>query len=95
MIRATWIVITTVSCTFAVAQPVEANCSKGFLRPKDSLYCVPIKQPDRVIWEACGNEPEHYGLFEAEPCMSSHSRKVLTDKFIEYCRKYKLPHLYK
>ena len=94
MNRIAFIAITAI-CSITFAQRAEAKCPEGFSRPRDSINCLPIDSIDRIIWEACGSEPEHYGLFEAEPCMSSHSRKALTDKFVDYCRKHKLPHLFK
>ena len=78
-----------------ITQPAKAQCPKGFARPSGGLRCEPVDKSDRAIWEACGAEPERYGLFESEPCMSSHSREALTAKFLEYCRRSKLPHLYK
>ena len=72
----------------------HARCPKGFSAPEGYNYCVPTDLAYRQIWEACGQEPARYGLNNSEPCMSLHSRVALADKFREYCRKLKLPHLY-
>jgi len=72
-----------------------ARCPQGFSAPQGYNHCVPTDLQDRLIWEACGSAPGDYGLNNSEPCMSFHSRVALADKFTEYCRKLKLPHLYR
>ena len=72
----------------------HARCPKGFSAPEGYNYCVPTNLADRQTWQACGKEPARYGLNNSEPCMSLHSRIALADKFTEYCRKLKLPHLH-
>ena len=80
---------------FLMPAVVHARCPQGFSTPQGYNYCVPTDLQDRQIWEACGREPARYGLNNSEPCMSLHSRVALADKFTEYCRKLKLPRLYK
>ena len=72
-----------------------ARCPRGFSTPQGYNYCTPTDLQDRQIWEACGREPARYGLNNSEPCISFDNRLALSDKFTEYCRKLKLPHLYK
>ena len=80
-------------CLFLLP-PAHARCAKDFTAPEGYNDCVPKDLADRQIWRACRQEPARIGLNNSEPCLSLHSRIALADKFTEYCRKLKLPHLY-
>ena len=72
----------------------HARCPAGFIAREGYNYCSPANELDNTIWHMCGKEPYLLGLYSAEPCMSFEDRMKLHDKFTEYCRKLKLPHLY-
>ena len=72
----------------------HARCPAGFIAREGDNYCSPSNEFDNSIWHMCGKEPSLYGLNSSEPCMSFEDRIKLHDKFTEYCRKLKLPHLY-
>lgn len=89
------VLIITTAFTIGISLPAQARCPMGFSAPEGYNHCVPTDRSDRLTWETCGKEPSQYGLNESEPCMSLDSRIRLADKYTEYCRKLKLPHLYK
>ena len=77
----------------AFMPPVSASCPLGFTVEAGYNYCVPTNPSERKIWLDCANEQRQLGLTEVSPCISEARRVKLIDKYIEYCRKSKLPHL--
>lgn len=79
--------------TFASAQQAKARCAPGFSVPADFNYCVPTNPSYRKMWMQCSNESRSLGLSELTQ-LSDKKRIAIIDKFIDYCRRAKVPQLY-
>jgi hypothetical protein len=76
-----------------IGEPAVARCQDGFSTPPGYNYCVPSSSTDRKTWNACADESRRLGLPEIKQ-FGEKRRVEIVDKFIDYCRRAKLPHLY-